>query len=101
MPGAMALRGGSFTEMFKFSTHGRGHAERHPARPTRAAWRSSTPAGLAPGMNPAVRAAVRLGLGPRSLSCSACAAAFEGLLAGRIEELTWGDVEGWASMGGC
>jgi 6-phosphofructokinase 1 len=55
--------------------------------------------GLAPGMNPAVRAAVRFGL-DRGHTLLGVRGSFEGLMAGRIEELTWGDVEGWTALGG-
>jgi 6-phosphofructokinase 1 len=55
--------------------------------------------GLAPGMNTAARAAVRLGL-DRGHVMLGVRGSFEGLLDGRIEELTWGDVEGWTALGG-
>ena len=97
--GAMALRGGSFTEMFQVFKR---MAESMPsvtppARPRRLAIIHS--GGLAPGMNPAVRAAVRLGL-DRGHILLGVRGGFQGLIDGRIEELKWGDVEGWASMGG-
>lgn len=97
--GAMALRGGSFTEMFEVF---RRMAESMPsvtpsAQPRRLAILHA--GGLAPGMNPAVRAAVRLGLDLGHVLLGV-RGGFQGLIDGRIEELKWGDVEGWTSMGG-
>ncbi|MBK8181850.1 MAG: 6-phosphofructokinase [Candidatus Competibacteraceae bacterium] len=97
--GAMALRGGSFTEMFQMFKR---MAEAMPsvalpARPRRLAIIHA--GGLAPGMNPAVRAAVRLGL-DRGHVMLGVRGGFQGLIDGRIEELTWGGVEGWTSLGG-
>ncbi|MBP9805829.1 MAG: 6-phosphofructokinase [Candidatus Accumulibacter sp.] len=97
---AMELRGGSFTEMFDvFKAIAEASPSiRPPLRPRRLAIIHA--GGLAPGMNPAVRAAVRFGL-DRGLTLLGVRGGFEGLLAGRIEELTWGDVEGWTALGGC
>lgn len=97
--GAMALRGGSFTEMFEVF---RRMAESMPSvipptQPRRLAILHA--GGLAPGMNPAVRAAVRLGLDLGHVLLGV-RGGFQGLIDGRIEELKWGDVEGWTSMGG-
>jgi 6-phosphofructokinase 1 len=97
--GAMALRGGSFTEMFEMFKR---LAEARPsvtppARPRRLAIVHA--GGLAPGMNPAVRAAVRLGL-DRGHTLLGVRGSFQGLIDGRIEELRWGDVEGWTALGG-
>ncbi|CDH43099.1 6-phosphofructokinase [Candidatus Contendibacter odensensis] len=96
---AMELRGGSFTEMFEIF---KAMAEASPSvtpptRPRRLAIIHA--GGLAPGMNPAVRAAVRFGL-DRGYTLLGVRGSFEGLIAGRIEELTWGDVEGWTALGG-
>ncbi|MEI2781690.1 MAG: 6-phosphofructokinase [Candidatus Competibacter sp.] len=97
--GAMALRGGSFTEMFNIF---KAMAEAlpsvtPPARPHRLAVLNI--GGLAPGMNTAARAAVRLGL-DRGHTMLGIRGSFEGLLSGQIVELTWGDVEGWTGLGG-
>ena len=96
---AMALRGGSFTDLFHIFQH---MAEAMPtvvlpAQPRRIAIVHA--GGLAPGMNPAVRAAVRLGLdrGHRMLGARG---GFPGLIDGQIDELTWGGVEGWSALGG-
>ncbi|MFZ1643868.1 MAG: 6-phosphofructokinase [Candidatus Contendobacter sp.] len=96
---AMELRGGSFTAMFEMF---RKMAEALPsvtllARPRRIAVIHG--GGLAPGMNTAARAAVRLGR-DRGHAMLGVHGSFEGLINGRIEELTWGDVEGWTALGG-
>ncbi|MCK5101781.1 MAG: 6-phosphofructokinase, partial [Cyclobacteriaceae bacterium] len=54
---------------------------------------------LAPGMNIAVRTAVRLGIekGHRVLGVKN---AFKGLINNEIEELSWMDVEEWTTLGG-
>nr|WP_309957462.1 6-phosphofructokinase [Arcanobacterium hippocoleae] len=54
--------------------------------------------GLAPGMNPAARAAVKLGI-DRGFEMIGIEGGFPGLLAGDLHELKWGDVEGWAEDG--
>lgn len=54
--------------------------------------------GLAPGMNPAARAAVKLGL-DQGFEMIGINGGFPGLLAGDFRELKWGDVEGWAEDG--
>ncbi len=55
--------------------------------------------GLAPGMNTATRAAVRLGL-DRGLTMLGVEGSFDGLAQGNVRELAWGDVEGWQGIGG-
>ncbi|MBK8120546.1 MAG: 6-phosphofructokinase [Sulfuritalea sp.] len=96
---AMELRGSSFTEMFEtFKAMASAlPSVMPPARPRRLAILHG--GGLAPGMNTAARAAVRLGL-DRGHTMLGVHGSFEGLLDGRIEELSWGDVEGWTAMGG-
>jgi 6-phosphofructokinase 1 len=96
---AMELRGGSFTEMFEtFKAMASALPSVMPAgRPRRLAVLHG--GGLAPGMNTAARAAVRLGL-DRGHTMLGVRGSFEGLLDGRIAELSWGDVEGWTAMGG-
>ncbi|MDS4070894.1 MAG: 6-phosphofructokinase, partial [Candidatus Competibacter sp.] len=96
---AMELRGGSFKAMFDIF---KAMAEAlpsvtPPARPRRIAVLHG--GALAPGMNTAARAAVRLGL-DRGHVMFGVRGSFEGLINGRIEELTWGDVEGWTALGG-
>ena len=96
---AVELRGGSFNEMTKTF---RAMAEALPSvtpvdRPRRIAVLHG--GGLAPGMNTAARAAVRLGR-DRGHTMLGVRGSFGGLIDGRIEELTWGDVEGWTALGG-
>ncbi len=55
--------------------------------------------GLAPGMNTAARAAVRIGL-DAGLQMLGVNGSFAGLVDGRVSELSWSDVEGWAFKGG-
>ena len=55
--------------------------------------------GLAPGMNPAARAAVKFGI-DRGYTMLGIEGGFPGLVDGRIRELKWHDVEGWAEDGG-
>jgi 6-phosphofructokinase 1 len=96
---AMELRGSSFTEMFHtFKAIASAlPSVMPPARPRRLAVLHG--GGLAPGMNTAARAAVRLGL-DRGHTMLGVRGSFDGLLEGKIDELSWGDVEGWAAMGG-
>jgi 6-phosphofructokinase 1 len=53
----------------------------------------------APGMNTAVRAAVRLGL-DRGHTILGIANGFKGLIDGELHEMDWMSVNGWAAMGG-
>ena len=53
----------------------------------------------APGMNTAVRAAVRLGL-DRGHMMLGIADGYKGFIEGNIHEMDWMSVSGWASMGG-
>ena len=55
--------------------------------------------GLAPGMNTAARAAVRLGL-DHGFTMLGVEGGFPGLIDGEVHELAWHDVEGWAADGG-
>jgi len=97
---AMDLRGNSFSEAFEtLKTMLR--ALPHPPAPGQKRFRLAVMhAGApAPGMNTAVRAAVRIGtdkghiiLGVRN--------AFGGLVNGEVEEMNWMSVNGWAPMGG-
>ena len=97
---AMRLRGSSFTGMFQIF---RKMAERTQTsatavtQPRRIAVLHG--GGLAPGMNTAARAAVRLGQ-DRGHVMLGVRGGFSGLIKGQIEQINWGDVEGWAAMGG-
>lgn len=55
--------------------------------------------GLAPGMNTAARAAVRIGL-HRGWTMLGVEGSWNGLAEGKIRELTWAGVEGWGFDGG-
>lgn len=55
--------------------------------------------GLAPGMNTAARAAVRIGL-HQGWTMLGIDGSWAGLADGKVHELTWADVEGWAFDGG-
>ena len=55
--------------------------------------------GLAPGMNTAARAAVRLGE-ERGFTMLGVDGGFPGLLEGQIRNLTWADVDHWTGTGG-
>lgn len=68
-----------------------------PSRPLRIAVLNSDAA--APGMNTAVRAAVRLGI-DRCHTLLGVENGFRGLIEGKIRELEWVSVRGWATIGG-
>lgn len=55
--------------------------------------------GLAPGMNTAARAAVRLGLA-NGFQVLGIQGSFEGLIDGQVRELDWDSIEGWGFDGG-
>jgi 6-phosphofructokinase 1 len=98
--GAMLLRGGSFRQSYKILQT----VQQAAPRPTPAARRRFRLAvvhggGPAPGMNTAVRAAVRLGL-DRGYTVLAVKNGFRGLRAGDVQEMGWMDVSGWVSDGG-
>lgn len=95
--GAMAARGSSFTEMVRVF---RGIAQVAPEEVEGGSRIAILHAGgLAPGMNAAVRAAVRFGRS-RGHTMLGVRGSFQGLIDGRISELTWGDVDGWVGAGG-
>lgn len=68
-----------------------------PAEPKRVAIVHA--GGLAPGMNTAARAAVRLGR-DHGLTMLGVHGGFPGLVDGNVTELSWDDVEGWVGDGG-
>ncbi|MCU0303685.1 MAG: 6-phosphofructokinase [Thermoanaerobaculales bacterium] len=98
---ALRLRGGSFSDNLEtLSTLLRSLPS--PPRPDQrrlriAVLHSGAPA---PGMNTAVRAAVRLGLDAGHVMLGV-RNGLAGLLEGRIDELGWMSVRGWTSRGGC
>ena len=95
--GAMAARGSTFTEMVRvFQGIARVAPTDAPAGSRIAILHAG---GLAPGMNTAVRAAVRFGLS-RGHTMLGVRGSFQGLIDGQVSELTWGDVDGWVGVGG-
>ena len=97
---AMAMRGGSFSDSFRMM---RTMVRAHPHAPVPGQRRLRLAVlhagGLAPGMNTAVRVAVRVGvdLGHTMLTVRN---GFQGLGSGEIEEMDWMSVTGWVSRGG-
>jgi 6-phosphofructokinase 1 len=97
---AMSLRSSSFNHSFRtLKTMVR--ALPHPPEPGQKRFRIAVlNAGApAPGMNTAVRAAVRLGLDQGHIMLAA-SNGFEGLAEGEVKEMEWTSVNGWASVGG-
>ena len=100
LDGAMRLRGGSFRESFGILVT----MQQAAPRPTAAGRRRFRLAvmhggGPAPGMNTAVRAAVRLGL-DRGYTMLAVRNGSRGLRDGDVHEMQWMSVSGWVSSGG-
>jgi 6-phosphofructokinase 1 len=96
----MSLRSSSFNHSFRtLKTMVR--ALPHPPAPGQKRFRIAVlNAGApAPGMNTAVRAAVRLGLDQGHIMLAANNG-FEGLAEGQVKEMEWTSVNGWASVGG-
>jgi 6-phosphofructokinase 1 len=97
---AMALRGSSFVDAFRtYQTLVR--ALPHPPADGQRRLRLAVlHAGeLAPGMNTAVRAAVRLGI-DKGHTMLGVQHGMKGLIAGDITEMNWMSVHEWAQMGG-
>lgn len=95
---AMAHRGGSFGEMAAIFTE-LVDPTQAPVQPSAKRIAIIHAGGLAPGMNTAARAAVRLGL-RRGHTMLGIHDGFLGLREGRMDELGWADVEDWLSSGG-
>lgn len=95
---ALALRGRSFGEMERtFQAMARALPGVTPQLRRRIAVLHA--GGPAPGMNTAVRAAVRLGL-YHGHAVSVVRNGFDGLIAGQVEDFQWGSVDGWGPLGG-
>jgi len=97
---AMDLRGASFREAYD-TLRTMLRALPHPPQPGQkrlrlAVMHSGAPA---PGMNTAVRAAIRIGLDKGHIMLG-IQNAFQGLIDDDVKELNWMSVNGWASMGG-
>ncbi len=97
---AMDMRGGSFRDSFQMlKTMVRAHPH-EPAPGQRRLRLGILHAGApAPGMNPAARVAVRVGI-DNGHTMLGIRNGFRGLEAGHIEEMHWMSVNGWASRGG-
>lgn len=97
---AMALRGKGFQESFqtvRTLVRARPHEHASSHKPRRiAVMNGGAPA---PGMNTAVRAAVRLGL-DKGHTMLGISNGFRGFANGEIEEFNWMSVNGWAYLGG-
>jgi 6-phosphofructokinase 1 len=97
---AMAMRGGSFTDAFRtLRTLVRALPREPKPGQVRRRFAVLTASGTAPGMNTAVRAAVRIGTDKGHIMLGV-EHGFRGLRDGNIRELTWGSVNGWGSLGG-
>jgi 6-phosphofructokinase 1 len=94
---AMAARGVSFSEMLQIFENIASVLPDQVDSGKRIAVMHS--GGLAPGMNAAVRAAVRFGIS-RGHTMMGIHNGFRGLLSNRVSELHWDDVEGWVGLGG-
>ncbi len=97
---ALALRGPSFAESFRV-VRTLVRALPHQPAPDQRRLRIAVMhgGGPAPGMNTAVRAAVRIGI-DRGHSMLGVRNAFRGLINNEIAELDWMSVNGWAGRGG-
>ena len=97
---AMQLRGGSFRDSYRLL---RTMTQARPRRPEpgQRALRLAVlhAGGPAPGMNTAVRVAVRVGM-DRGHTLLAVRDGFRGLAEGRVEEMAWMSVSGWVSRPG-
>lgn len=96
--GAVALRGNSFTAMHQIFTQ---MSEPPRVESSQEGKRVAIVhgGGLAPGMNTAAFAAVRLGI-ERGHQMIGVQGGFPGLRDGDLRVLGWADVEGWAPQGG-
>ena len=97
---AMALRSSSFSDVFR-TLRTMGRAFPHPLDPDQRRLRIAIlHAGApAPGMNTAVRVAVRLGLDKGHIMLGV-RNGFDGFSNGEIEEMDWMSISGWAAQGG-
>jgi len=97
---AMAMRGGSFADSLRI-LRTLLRAQPHPPRPGQKRLRLALLhcGGPAPGMNTAVRAAIRLGI-DMGHTMLAIQNGFEGLAEGDIHEMDWMSPSGWVSRGG-
>jgi 6-phosphofructokinase 1 len=97
---AMELRGRGYQECFQIlrtMVRALPHPPKQEQRRLRLAVMMAS--ALAPGMNTAVRAAVRLGL-DRGHHMLGVQNSIQGLISNDMHEFEWMDVDGWAQMGG-
>jgi 6-phosphofructokinase 1 len=97
---AMGLRSSSFKDAFRtLRTFGR--ALPHPPEPGMKRFRLAilNAGAPSPGMNTAVRAAVRLGIDKGHIMLGVNNG-FQGLIDGDVHELAWMSVNGWGTVGG-
>src|SRR3954451_7800030 len=100
LDGAMLLRGQEFRDAFEILTTVQQAAPRAtPSGRRRFRLAIVHGGGPAPGMNTAVRSAVRLGL-DRGYDVLAVKNGFRGLRDGDVQEMDWMDVTGWVWVGG-
>ncbi|MFC2177118.1 6-phosphofructokinase [Actinomycetota bacterium] len=97
---AMEMRGGSFRDSFRM-IRTMVRAQPHAPVPGQRLLRLAVlhGGGTAPGMNTAVRVAVRVGI-DRGHTMLAVRNGFLGLSQGELEEMDWMSVNGWVSRGG-
>lgn len=97
---AMDLRGGSFKNQF-YILRTLLRALPHPPQPDKRRLRLTilTDGAPAPGMNTAVRAAVRMAI-DQGHTVMAVRNGFEGLIRNEMQEFGWMDVHGWGAIGG-
>jgi 6-phosphofructokinase 1 len=97
---AMHMRGGSFRDSFRL-IRTMVRSKPHPPEPGQQRLRLAVvhAGGAAPGMNTAVRVAVRVGI-DRGHTMLAVKNGFEGFLQDNLEEMGWMSVNGWVSRGG-
>ncbi len=97
---AMEMRGGSFKENFR-TVRTLVRAFPHAPSPDQKRQRLAVfhCGGPSPGMNTAVRAAIRLGIDKGHFMLG-IKSGFVGFIKGDVEEMGWMDVGGWASKGG-
>ena len=97
---AMDLRGGSFAESFNiFRTTTRASPQTPVQGHKRLRFAILHAGGPAPGMNTAVRVAVRLAVNEGHTMLGVYNG-FEGLIKGELHELGWMSVHGWVARGG-
>jgi 6-phosphofructokinase 1 len=97
---AMALRGTSYEHTFDIL---RSLSSAVPKKPKTGQKRYRiavlNAGGLAPGMNPATRTAIRIGADQGHIMLGVHRG-FDGLINGEVEEMSWMSVAGWSNRGG-